>query len=112
LLLEGHGYNTVLLDSHPTGVVDELLESAHLLLLTPRVDEGVREAFVGAMGKSTPQKADMPVIVLTMAVQERHPEQRVQSVPWPVETKVLVERIDAALVDVPAASRASTGAPA
>ena len=38
LLLEGHGYNTVLLDSHPTGVVDELLDGAHLLILTPRVD--------------------------------------------------------------------------
>ena len=46
LLLEGHGYNTILLDSYPTGVVDELLEGAHLLLLTPRVDDGVREAFL------------------------------------------------------------------
>ena len=26
VLLESHGYNTVLLDSHPTGVVDELLD--------------------------------------------------------------------------------------
>jgi FixJ family two-component response regulator len=112
LLLEVHGYKTILLASYPTGVVDELLDGAHLLLLTPRVDEGVREAFVGAMDKSTPQKAEMPVIVLTTAVQERHPEQRVQSLPWPCETKALVERIEATLVDVPAASRASTGAPA
>ena len=50
VLLEGSGYKTTLLDSYPTGVVDELLEGAHLLLFVPRVDEGVREAFLGAMG--------------------------------------------------------------
>ena len=109
LLLEGSGYRTILVDSHPTGVVDELLEGAHLLILTPRVDEGVRKAFVGAMGKSTPQKADMPVIVLTTDTEEALPEKEgVISVPWPCETKVLVDHIEAALLDVPAASSAPT----
>ena len=109
MLLEGHGYNTVLLDSYPTGVVDELLEGAHLLLLTPRVDHGVREAFLGAMGKSTPQKAHMPVIALHAALEENLPKKEgVISVPWPTETKDLVERIEAALLDVPAASNSST----
>ena len=110
-LLEDSGYQTTPLDSHPTGVVDELLEGAHLLLLTPRVDQGVREAFLGAMGKSTPQKADMPVIALstTTATEENLPEKEgVIRVPWPCETKVLVERIEAALLDAPAASAAST----
>jgi hypothetical protein len=109
VLLEGSGYETTLLDSYPTGVVDELLEGAHLLILTPRVDEGVREAFLGAMGKSTPQKADMPVITLHTALEEDLPEEEgVISVPWPSETKVLVEQIEAALLDVPAASTSST----
>jgi hypothetical protein len=109
LLLEGHGYQTILLDSYPTGVVDELLEGAHLLLLVPRLDQGVREAFVGAMGKSTPQKADMPVIALSTATEEDLPEEEgVQSVPWPCETKVLVDHIEAALLDVPAPSNTST----
>jgi hypothetical protein len=109
VLLKGSGYKTTLLDSYPTGVVDELLDGAHLLLLTPRVDEGVREAFLGAMGKSTPQKADMPVIVLHTALEENLPEEEgVISVPWPCETKVLVERIEAALLDVPATSSAPT----
>ena len=103
VLLEGSGYQTTLLDSYPTGVVDELLDGAHLLLLTPRVDEGVREAFLGAMGKSTPQKADMPVIALHTALEEDLPEKEgVISVPWPCETKVLVDRIEAAMLDVPA----------
>jgi len=110
VLLESSGYNTVLLDSYPTGIVDELLEGADLLLLVPRVDQGVREAFLGAMGKSTPQKADMPVIALHTALEEDLPEKEegVISVPWPCETKVLVDRIEAVLLDVPAASNSST----
>jgi hypothetical protein len=109
LLLEAHGYQTTLLDSHPTGVVDELLEGAHLLILTPKVDEGVREAFLGAMGKSTPQVGDKPVIVLTTDLEEDLPEKEgVIRVPWPSETKVLVEHIEAALLDVPAPSSTST----
>jgi hypothetical protein len=110
-LLEGSGYKTIPLDAHPTGVVDELLEGANLLLLAPRLDEGVREAFVGAMGKSTPQKADMPVIVLSTTVEEKLPEkERVISVPWPSETKVLVERIEEALLDAPASTIPTTQA--
>ena len=109
VLLEGCGYETTLLDSYPTGIVDELLEGADLLLLTPRVDKGVREAFLGAMGKSTPQKAEMPVIALHTALEEDLPEEEgVISVPWPSETKVLVERIEAALLDVQAASSTPT----
>jgi hypothetical protein len=107
-LLESSGYHTSPLDSYPTGVVDELLEGAHLLLLTPRVDRGVREAFLGAMGKSTPQKADMQVIVLTTAVEESPQDAGVQSVPWPCETKVLVEHIEAVLLDAPASSTSPT----
>jgi hypothetical protein len=108
-LLEGSGYHTRPLNAYPTGVVDELLDGADLLLLAPRLDEGVREAFVGAMGKSTPQMADMPVIALTTALEDDLPEEEgAIRVPWPCETKVLIERIEAALLDVPAASSAPT----
>src|SRR5918993_1422055 len=37
VLLESSGYQTYLLESYPTGVVDELLDGVHLLILTPRV---------------------------------------------------------------------------
>jgi hypothetical protein len=105
LLLEGHGYQATLLDSYPTGVVDELLEGARLLLITPRVDQGVREAFVGAMGKRVPQKAEMPVIALHTALEDKLPEKEtVIRVPWPCKTKVLVDHIEAALLEVQAAS--------
>jgi hypothetical protein len=97
-LLEGSGYRTTPIGSHPTGVVDELLEGADLLLLAPRLDEGAREAFLGAMGKSSPQRAEVPVIALTTTLEEGLPEKEgVIRVPWPCETKVLVERIEAAL---------------
>ena len=97
-LLEGSGYLTTPLDSYPTGVVDDLLDGADLLLIAPRLDEGAREAFLGAMGKSTPQRADMPVIALSTTLEEHLPEKEgVLRVPWPCETKALVERIEAAL---------------
>jgi hypothetical protein len=109
VLLEGSGYETTLLDAYPTGIVDELLDGAHLLILTPRVDQGVREAFLGAMGKREPQKADMPVIALHTALEEDLPEREgVISVPWPCETKDLVDHIEAALLGVPAPSNTST----
>ena len=97
-LLEGSGYRTTPIGSYPTGVVDELLGGADLLLLAPRLDEGAREAFLGAMGKSAPQTADMPVIELSTALEAGLPEkERVLRVPWPCETKALVERIEAVL---------------
>jgi hypothetical protein len=61
------------------------------------------------MGKRVPQKAEMPVIALRTALEEDLPEKEgVLSVPWPCETKVLVDHIEAALLDVPAASTSPT----
>ena len=108
-LLESNGYHTTPIASYPIGVVDDLLEGAHLLLLAPRLDRGVGEAFLAGMGKSAPQRASMPVIALSTTVaEEKLQEERVISLPWPCETKVLVERIEAALLDVPEASAAPT----
>ena len=108
-LLESNGYRSTPIASYPIGVVDDLLEGAHLLLLAPRLDRGVGEAFLAGMGKSTPQRASMPVIALsTTAEEEKLPEDRVISLPWPCETKVLVERIEAALLDAPAESAPPT----
>jgi hypothetical protein len=51
-LLGGHGYRTTPIDAHPTGVVDGLLEGTDLLLLpAPRLDRGMREAFLGRHGQ-------------------------------------------------------------
>jgi hypothetical protein len=51
----------------------------------------------------------MPVIALHTDIEEDRPEKEgVIRVPWPCEMEDLVDRIEAALPDVPAASRAST----
>ena len=97
-LLEGSGYLTTPIDAHPTGIADELLGDADLLLLAPRLDEDSRDAFLGAMGKCDPLRADMPVIALSTTLEEGLPEKEgVLRVPWPCETKALVQRIEAAL---------------
>jgi nucleoside-diphosphate-sugar epimerase len=97
-LLGNHGYRINPLDAHPTGVVDDLLDGADLLLLAPRLDQGAREAFLGAMGKTVPQTADVTVIALTTALEEGLPEKEgVLRVPWPCETNALAERIEATL---------------
>ena len=100
-LLGGCGYRINPIDSHPTGVADELLKGADLLLLAPRLDEGAREAFLGAMGKSVPGNEGMPVIALSTGLEEAPADERVESVPWPCETRALAERIEAALSGAP-----------
>ena len=83
---------------------DESLDASRIDPLTY-----LREAFLGVMRKNTPQVGDIPVIALHTALEEDLPEKEgVISVPWPCETKVLVGRIEAALLDVPAASSAPT----
>jgi hypothetical protein len=63
------------------------------------LDEGVREAFLGAMGKSAPQRGGMPVILLsTTSTRVTHSERGVLIVPWPCTTEDLVDRIEAAIL--------------
>jgi hypothetical protein len=107
-LLEESGYRITPIDSHPTGLADELLEGADLLLLAPRLDEGARGAFLGAMGKSVPGNEGMPVIALRTGLEEAPPQEGVESVPWPCETRALAERIEAALAGAPSSSAADS----
>ena len=100
-LLGGCGFRITPIDARPTGVVDELLEGTNLLLLAPRLEEEARETFLGAIGESVRQRARVPVIALTTALEDALPEGRAESVPWPLETKRLVERIEATLGGAP-----------
>lgn len=98
-LLEGSGYEISPLETYPTGLVDELLDGADLLLLVPRLDEGAREAFLGAVGRSTLQSEELPVISLsTTVVNESVLEEGVLSVPWPCAIEDLVARIEVAVL--------------
>ena len=111
-LLENSGSRTAPIDSHPTGVVDELLDGADLLILAPRLDQDAREAFLGAMGKSAPQRADMQVIALTTTLEEHLPEKEgILRVPWPCKTRVLVAQIEAVLSGAPMVAPTAPYAP-
>ena len=54
-LLGGHGFRIAPIDAHPTGVVDELLKGADLLLLAPRLDESAR-GLPGRHGQERPSE--------------------------------------------------------
>lgn len=98
-LLEGSGYDTTPLDAYPTGIVDELLDGSDLLLVVPRLDAGVRDDFLGAMGKVEPQTREMPVVLLsTTSTMETLSRNGVLSIPWPCTTEDLVDRIEAAIL--------------
>jgi hypothetical protein len=109
-LLEGFGYQITPIDSRPTELVDELLEGADLLLVAPRLEGGACEAFLGVIGKGSPN-ADMPVIALSTVLEGVTPEGRVESVTWPCETKALAERIEAAILGAPAPAGPASAAP-
>ena len=93
--LEDSGYRTRPLKAHSTWAVDELLGGTDLLLLAPGLDEGVRQALLGAA-----QKSAMPVVSLstTAATEEPQRTERVLSVPWPCGIEQLMDRIEAALL--------------
>ena len=97
VLLKGFGYSSRVLEAYPTGVVDELLDGVDALLLAPSLDDSIREAFVGAMGKRDPQKAHMPVIELSPSMKEALPAELVLSVPWPNAIEEVVGQVEAAL---------------
>ena len=109
-LLEGFGYQITPIDSHPTEAADGLLEGADLLLLVPRLDEGAREAFVGAIGERHPSRARTPVIALFTPLEEA-PSEGAICVPWPSAAKALIARIEAALAGAPAAPADPTADP-
>ena len=101
-VLENSGYRTRPLEAHSTWAVDELLGGADLLLLAPGLDEGVRQALLGAA-----QKSAMPVVSLstTAATEEPQRAERGLSVPWLCGIEELMDRIEAALLlAAPAAS--------
>jgi hypothetical protein len=44
-LLGGFGYSIRVLETYPSGVVDDLLDGVDALLRAPGLDDGMREAF-------------------------------------------------------------------
>ena len=96
-LLRDEGYSTRLLEAHPTGLVTKLLDGADVLLLSPGLDDGVRECFVGAM-RSIPETASIPVLSLSPSFKEALLDELAVEVSWRHQFERLVRDIEVALV--------------
>ena len=106
-LLREEGYATRLYEALPTGLMDDLLADADLLLLTPSLHDGVSETVLGAM-KNTPRAAATmpPVLSLSHTFKEALLDELAVSEPWRHQFKQLVRQIEAALRRRPAAGPA------
>ncbi len=96
-LLKHEGYDTKLLEAYPTGLIDELLHSVDVLLLSPYLDTDVRWAFLNAM-RSTPEAAQrVPVLSLSVPLLMALQDELSVKVSWQNLFNGLVQEIEAAL---------------
>ena len=95
-LLQDAGYTTRLLEAHPTGRINELLDDVDLLLLTSALDDDVREAFLNAM-RSTPNTQHIPLLSVSPSLEEALLDELAVSEPWRHQFEQLVRQIEAGL---------------
>ncbi|HZF58592.1 MAG TPA: hypothetical protein VEZ19_08965 [Rubrobacter sp.] len=95
-LLREAGYSTRLLEAHPAGLVDQWLDGADVLLLTPGLDDDVRRSFLEAT-RSIPETASVPLILLPAALEEALLDELAVEVSWRQELDRLVREIEVAL---------------
>lgn len=68
-LLKEEGYDTRLLQAHPTGRIDVLLDGVDVLLLTLDLDDAVRRTFVEAMRSTSDASQRVAVLSLSVLLQ-------------------------------------------
>jgi hypothetical protein len=66
-LLEHEGYSVSHLEAHPTSPIEGLLDGVDILLLSPGVKDGAREAFLEAVS-TNPKTSAIPVLPLSSAL--------------------------------------------
>jgi hypothetical protein len=96
-LLEREGYSARHLEAYPTGLMDELLDGADVVLLAPGLDAEMRAAFLEAM-RSIPKTAAIPVHSLSPALKLALLDELSASASWRSLFEELVIQIGAALV--------------
>ena len=97
LLLEGVGYDTKLIEGDPAGLADGLLDGVDILLLTPGLSTGVRDALLSVV-RDNLKTAQMPVLTLSATAGEAlDDESGTLLVPWPSPVAVLAQQIEAIL---------------
>jgi hypothetical protein len=106
-LLQGLGYDTLLIEASGAGKPEDLLRGVQLLLAAPTADTDPREQFLADM-TSTPGTAAIPVLTLSTAIREDLADQP-GLVPWPCRMEDLKTEIEAALLTVAAEEPSSQG---
>jgi hypothetical protein len=109
-LLQGLGYNTLLIEESGAGKPEELLRGIQLLLAAPTADTDSRERFLADM-RGTPDTAAIPVLTLTTAAREDLADQP-GLVLWPCRMEDLRTEIEAALLTAAAEEPSSQGSQA
>jgi hypothetical protein len=95
-LLEHEGYSIRHLEAPPTNPVDDLLDGVDILLFTPELTDGVREAFLNAM-RSTQESAAIPVLPFSSALKMALLDELSAGAPWRRHFEELLGHIGAAL---------------
>ena len=95
-LLREAGYSTRLLEAHPAGTIDQWLDGADVLLLTPGLNDDVRRSFLETM-RSSPEAASIPLIPLSATLEEALLDELAVEVTWRQQLDRLVRQIEAAL---------------
>lgn len=96
LLLAGVGYETRTLEAPPTGLAEDLLGGADLLLVSPGLSDERRVESLAILG-GVEQRIRIPVIELASAVEEALFTDEAGRVPWPTSIHRLAREIEAAL---------------
>ena len=104
-LLQDAGYVTRVLEAHPAGLADGLLDGVDVLLLAPGLDAEMSGAFLGAM-RSTPKTAAIPVLSLPAALKQALLDELGASASWRSLLEELVGQLAAALERAAAGTRA------
>ncbi len=113
-LLKDEGYDTKLLEAYPTGLIDELLHSVDVLLLSPYLDPDVRWAFLEAMSSIPDAAQKTPVLSLSVPLQMALQDELSVNVSWQSLFEGLVQEIESALAGAEASAEAlpvDTGQP-
>ena len=95
-LLQGLGYDTLLIEECGTSKPEQLLQGIQLLLAAPTTDTESRERFLAGM-RGTPDTAAIPVLTLSTAV-DKDLDDGPGLVLWPCRMEDLRSEIEAALL--------------
>ncbi len=95
-LLQGVGYDTRLIEDHPAGEPEDLLEGVRLLLVTPSLSGESREPLLADMRGALVAEA-IPVLTLSTTLKETLADQP-DLILWPCRLEDLTEKIEAALL--------------